>query len=92
MKTVSLVLTTESTHLIVIVNMICGAITGSVKIVLINVMVVKDLQITVSLVNQTELILQLVIVLPDSLMMDLIQPVQNVTVNVIPVPDLLIPV
>jgi len=92
MNTVSPVPSIETPHHNVIVTMICGAITGSVKIVLINVMDVKDLEITVLFVNQTELMLLLVTVQVDSSMMDLILPVQNVTVNVIPVPDKPIPV
>jgi hypothetical protein len=92
MNTVSPVPSIETPHHNVIVTMICGATIGSVKIVLINVMVVKDLEITVSFVNLTELIPLLVTVQVDSSMMDLIQPVQNVIVNVQPVPDNPIPV
>jgi hypothetical protein len=77
----------DTPHLVVIVIMICGAITGSVKIVLINVMDVKDLEITVSIVNQTELMPLLVTVQVEDSMMDLMLPAQNVIVNVLPVPD-----
>lgn len=87
MSTVSPALSTDTPHLVVIVIMICGAITGSVKIVLINVMDVKDLEITVSIVNQTELMPLLVTVQVEDSMMDLMLPVLNATVNAVPVPD-----
>jgi hypothetical protein len=83
---------TDTPPLTVIAMTKCGIITTSVNHVPTDVTTVKTTRTTVYTVKKTESMLQLVTVQAVSSMMDQTLSVQNVTVNVTPVPEVLIPV